>query len=217
MKQLNRNFYKKETAVFAICVLLFALPFVLAKCSKGSAAENVQNPVLREFTASPVYKSFIGKKHVIGKVDVDAARIVRVDNAAALVHIPIMKHAKVQGAIIGVPLGRKGHYELLYQDNKAALTGTGNINLYTSDNELFARIKLNKGLISSIVPAEVSAIPQQGNPGARIDCNYWCRVKACYATVKQIFPGELVCDLLDIFMGVCTIASVSTCMIKAAQ
>jgi hypothetical protein len=217
MKILSRNFYRKELAVFAICVLLFALPFGLAKCSKGSAAENVPNPALREFTASPVYKSFIGKKHVIGKVDTDAARVVRVDDAAALIHIPVMKHKNVEFAIIGLPLGPRGEYELMYQDNRDALSGTGNINLYTSANELFARVKLKNRIITSIEPVEVQGISQRRDPSARIDCGYWCRVRTCYALVKQIFPGELVCDLLDVFMGVCTIASVTTCMIKAAQ
>jgi hypothetical protein len=217
MKKLNRNFYRKEIAVFIICVSLFATPFVLAKCTKGSEAERPKDAALREFTASPVYKDFIGKKHVIGKVDADAARIVRVDNTAALVHIPVMRHSNVDAAIIGIPLGRKGQYELLYQDNRAALSGTGNIYLYTSANELFARIYLQNGKINSIEPAKEPGITQRVNAQARIDCDYWCRVKRCYATVKQIFPGELACDLLDMFMGVCTAASAATCMIKAAQ
>jgi hypothetical protein len=217
MKKLNRNFYRKEIAVFAICVLLFATPFVLAKCTKGSETERPKNPALSDFIASPVYKDFIGKKHVIGKLDVDAARIVRVDNTAALIHIPVMRHANVDAAIIGIPLGRKGEYELMYQDNRAAVSGTGNIYLYTSANELFAKIFLEKGRISSIEPAKDAGISQTGNASARINCDYWCRVKKCYATVKAIFPGELACDLLDIFMGVCTAASAATCLIKAAQ
>ena len=216
MKKLGRNFLRKELAVFAICVSLFATPFVLSQCKKSAGAERERNPALREFTASPVYKEFIGKKHVIGKVDIDAARIVRVDNTAALVHIPVMKHTNVEGAIIGVPLGVKGRYELLYQDNRAALTGSGKIHLYTSANELFARINLKNGVISSIEPAEEPGIVQRQNPSARIDCGYWCRVKTCYTQIKATFPGEMVCDLLDIFMGVCSLASVTTCMIKSA-
>lgn len=215
MKKLNKGFYRKEITVTAICILLFALPFTLAKCRKS--AEPVKNPALREFTESPVYKEFLGKKHVIGKVDIDAARVVRVDNSAALVHIPVMQHRNVEAAIIGIPLGKKGDYELMYQDNRLALSGTGNINLYTSANELFAKINLKNGVIQSLEPASVSGIAHRQQDDLELDCGYWCRVKKCYAEIKKIFPGEMVCDLLDIFMGVCTLSSVTTCLIKAAK
>ena len=220
MKKLNKGFYRREITVTAICILLFALPFALAKCRKGT--EPVKNPALREFTESPVYKEFLGKKHVIGKVDIDAARVVRVDNSAALVHIPVMQHRNVEAAIIGIPLGRKGEYELMYQDNKSALSGTGNIDLYTSANELFAKINLKNGVIQSLEPSQPAAVSgiahrQQDGLELELECGYWCRVKKCYAEIKKMFPGEMVCDILDIFMGVCTMSSVATCLIKAAK
>jgi hypothetical protein len=216
MKKMKRNFYKPGLAVFAVCIVLFATPFVLAKCTKGKVPEIPQSPELRAFTGSSVYKGFIGKKHVIGKVDIDAARIVRFDNSAALVHIPVMRHTNIEGAIIGLPLGRTGQYELLYQDNRAALSGTGNIYLYTSSNELFAKINLKNGAISSVVPAELSARSQGQNPMARIDCGFFCRLNKCYTQVKAQFPGEAICDLLDIFFGVCSSATVASCLIKMA-
>lgn len=205
-------FKQPGLAVFAICLILFATPFVLAKCTKGADAGNNKNAELRNFVGSPVYKDFIGRNRVMGKVDVDAARIVRVDNSAALVHIPVMKHAKVEGAIIGLPISRKGDYELLYQDNKAALSGTGNIYLYTSANELFGRIELKNGVIKAMEPMG----PPGNNGSLRVDCGFRCRLDRCYAEVKAKFPGEAICGLLDLFFGVCTSATVATCLIKLA-
>lgn len=208
MKKLKSR-YKQGFAIFSICIVLFATPFVLAKCTKGSDA-GPKKAELRDFVGSPVYKDFIGRNRVMGKVDVDAARIVRVDNAAALVHIPVMKHANVEGAIIGLPIDRMGHYELMYQDNRAALSGTGNIYLYTSANELFARIELKNGVIKTVEPQESPGIP------LRVNCGFMCRLNKCYNEVKMKFPGDAICGLLDIFMGVCTSATVATCLIRMA-
>lgn len=220
MKKLKKGFYKKAVSVVSICVVLFVIPFVLAKCRKG--AEPVRKSALQEFTESRIYKEFISRQPVVGKVDVDAARIVRVDNGAAMVHIPVMEHRNVEGAIIGIPLRRKGEYELMYQDNRLALSGTGNIHLYTSANELFAKIRLEQGLIRAIEPAE--GLRSSGTAGRlaieepedEMDCGYWCRVKRCYSELKKMFPGEMICDLLDLFFGVCTSATIASCLIKAA-
>ena len=142
MKKMKRNFFKRGLAAFSVCLVLFVTPFVLAKCSKGEQAQSPKDPELEAFTTSSLYKDFIGRNRHMGKVDADAARLVRIDNTAAIVHIPVMKHTSVEGAIIGLPVDTKGHYELMYQDNRAALSGTGNIFLYTSDNELFGKILL---------------------------------------------------------------------------
>jgi hypothetical protein len=217
MKKMKRIFFKRGLAVFAVCLVLFVTPFVLAKCTKGEQAQSPKEPELKAFTTSSLYKDFIGRNRHMGKVDVDAARIVRIDNTAAVVHIPVMKRTNVEGAIIGLPVDRKGHYELMYQDNRAALSGTGNIFLYTSANELFAKINLKDGIIKSVEPNPMNRMSTPQNSSARIDCGYWCKVKECYAHIKSIFPGQLACDLLDIFTGVCSLASVTTCIIKTAR
>lgn len=217
MKTIKRNFYKRGIAVLVVCLVLFVTPFMLAKCTKKGESQNPKDRELTAFTGSGIYRDFIKRNTGMGRVDVDASRIVNIDNTAATVHIPIMRHKDIAGAIIGVPLGARGKYELMYQDNRAALSGTGNIYLYTSANELFARIYLKNGSIKDIEPNNSFKIPGSQHSSARIDCGYWCRVKECYAHIKTVFPGELVCDLLDLFMGVCSSASFASCLVRAAK
>lgn len=205
---------RSTLAVVAVSLILFTTPFLLVKCSKKGKTENGQGSEVREFVQSPVYKDFTVNKRFSGKVSVDAARLVRLDKTAAVVHIPIMKHTNVEGAIIGLPTGYRGQYELLYQDNRAALSGTGNIYLYTSANEMFGRIELKNGVIKSIDSQDPSAVVPNGS--MRIDCGFLCRLNKCYTAVKAKMPGEAICDLLDIFLGVCSSATVATCLIKMA-
>jgi hypothetical protein len=194
-------------------IILFSLAILVIKCSKDTKQVKNISGELREFVHSPVYKDFTGRNRLAGKVDIDAARIVPVDNVGAMVHIPVIEQKNVAATIIGLPSG-KGQYELLYQDNRAALSGTGNIFLYTSSNELFGRIDLKNGKIKSMETENMPAASMRNNGAMRVDCGFLCRLNKCYTAVKAQFPGEVVCDLLDIFMGVCTSATVTTCLIK---
>ncbi len=193
-------------------IILFSIAILAIKCSKDTKPVKNISGELREFVHSPVYKDFTRKNRLAEKVDVDAARIVPVEKAGAMIHIPVIEQKNIAGSIIGLPSGG-GQYELLYQDNRAALSGTGNIFLYTSSNELFGRIDLKNGKIRSVETENMPAAMMSNN-GARIDCGFLCRLNKCYTAVKAQFPGEVICDLLDIFMGVCTSATVTTCLIK---
>lgn len=193
-------------------IVLFSLAILVIKCSKDTKQVKNISGELREFVHSPVYKDFTRKNRLAEKVDVDAARIVPVEKAGAIIHIPVIEQKNVAAAIIGLPSGG-GQYELLYQDNRAALSGTGNIFLYSSSNELFGRIDLKNGRIRSVETENMPA-SMMSNNGARINCGFLCRLGKCYTAVKAQFPGEVICDLLDIFMGVCTSATVTTCLIK---
>jgi hypothetical protein len=193
-------------------IVLFSLAILVTKCSKDTKQVKNISGELREFVHSPVYKDFTRKNRLAEKVDVDAARIVPVEKEGAIIHIPVIEQKNVAASIIGLPSGG-GQYELLYQDNRAALSGTGNIFLYTSSNELFGRIDLKNGRIRSVETENMPAA-MMSNSGARVDCGFLCRLSKCYTAVKAQFPGEVICDLLDIFMGVCTSATVTTCLIK---
>lgn len=194
-------------------IMLFLFSLLLIKCSKdGKPVKNVSGE-LKEFVHSPVYRHFLKNHPPAGKADTDAARIVRVDNAGAVVHIPVMKQRQIQGAIIGLPLRTKGEYELMYQDNRAALSGTGSIYLYTSSNELFSKINLESGVVTGVEAPQSYARKAES---MRIDCNFFCRLSKCYNMQKAHFPTDPVCDLLDLFMGVCSSATVATCLIRMA-
>lgn len=196
-------------------IILFSLAILVIKCSKDTKQVKNVSGELREFVHSPVYKDFTGRNRLAGKVDIDAARIVPVDKTGAVIHIPVLEQKNVAAAIIGLPVG-KGQYELLYQDNRAALSGTGNIFLYTSSNELFGRIDVKNGKIKLFETENMPAFTMQNTDAARIDCGFLCRLNRCYTALKAQFPTEVVCDLLDLFFGVCTSATITSCLIKMA-
>lgn len=196
-------------------IILFSLAILVIKCSKDTKQVKNVSGELREFVHSPVYKDFTDRNRLAGKVDIDAARIVPVDKTGAVIHIPVLEQKNVAAAIIGLPVG-KGQYELLYQDNRAALSGTGNIFLYTSSNELFGRIDLKNGKIKSVETENMPAATMRNNGTMRIDCGFFCRLSKCYTALKAQFPTEAVCELLDLFFGVCTSATITSCLIKMA-
>jgi hypothetical protein len=196
-------------------VLLFALSLVGIKCSKDAKQVPDTSGGIQEFVHSPVYKDFLDKNRLKEKVDLGAARVVKIDSSLATVHIPVMEQRKVAAAIIGLPLG-KGRYELMYQDNREALSGTGKISLYGSSNDLFAHLDVKQGKIRSF---DLENYPgTEVSYGAmRVDCGFLCRLNRCYVAVKAQFPTEVVCDMLDMFLGVCSSATVATCLIKMAK
>ena len=197
-------------------VLLFMFAVLLIRCSKDTKQANTSNGELRAFIGSPVYRDFVNKNRPAGRLNVDAARIVRVDNRSAIVHIPVMERKKVAGAIIGMPTGGGGQYELLYQDNRQALSGTGKIYLYTSSNQLFGKIDLQQGKVRSFDTENALHLDLQQAGQARVDCGFFCRLSKCYTALKAQFPTDAVCELLDLFFGVCTSATITSCLIKMA-
>lgn len=196
-------------------VILFSLALMAIKCSKDSKPAKDINGELREFTHSPVYKDFTNRNRLAGKLDLGAARIVPVDKAGSAIHIPVIEQKNVAASVIGLPVG-KGQYELMYQDNRAALSGTGNIFLYTSSNELFGRIDLKNGKVRSIETENMPAATLRGTGAMRVDCGFFCRLSKCYTALKAQFPTDAVCELLDLFFGVCTSATITSCLIKMA-
>jgi hypothetical protein len=195
-------------------LIWFMLAALLIRCSKEAKQETKPVSDLQHFVSSPVYRDFVKRNRPAGKIDMDAARIVRVSSSSAIVHIPVMERNNIAGSIIGLPAGGEGGYELLYQDNRAALSGTGNINLYTSTNQLFGRIDLQNGKIRSF---DTENLPgQQSGDGSRVDCGFLCQLNQCYHYVKAQFPSDPICKLLDVFYGVCTSATLTTCLIKMA-
>ncbi len=194
-------------------MILLAISVICIRCSKNGKQETENNGQAQEFVQSAVYKDFLRLNHPPGKMGVDQARIVPINKTAAIVHIPVMDKKNVAGAVIGLPSG-KGQYELLYQDNREALSGSGRIYLYTAAHELFGTMGLQNGKVRSF-DTENMAGGQTGE-GMRVNCGFLCELNKCYAAVKAKFPGDPICRLLDIFYGVCTSATITTCLIRMA-
>lgn len=221
MKTVKRVLHASRIPVgfFALGIILCAIASLLVKCSKHPKMEQVAVQPLDAFLKSTAYRDFIGRNADLAeKASLLAARIVPISKTAAIVHIPVMRKHQVTGAIIGLPTDRKGGYELMYQDNEAALTHTGYIYVYTSSKELFSKIEVENGKIKRIIPMPLA------NANARTsfyvedadNCRFFCRLSKCYSAVKASFPTEPICDLLDLFIGVCTSATITTCLIKMA-
>lgn len=221
MKSLKRVLYVSRIPVglFALGIILCCIASLLVKCSKHPKMINDAVRPLDAFVKSATYQDFISKNADLGKqVNTAAARVVPINKTAAMVHIPVMQKHLVMGAIIGLPADSKGGYELLYQDNTAALSGTGNIYVYTSARELFHKIELLHGKIVRIVPQNLTGTNTRTAyyEEDADNCRFWCRLSKCYTAVKARFPTEPICDLLDIFFGVCSSATVTTCLIRMA-
>lgn len=219
MKTVKRVFSISRVPLgfFALGIILCAIASLLVKCSKHPKMIHDAVQPLDAFVKSAVYRDFIGRNADLAmQASPSAARIVPISKTAAIVHIPVMQKHQVTGAIIGLPTDRKGGYELMYQDNEAALTGTGNIYVYTSSKELFSKIEVENGKIKQIIPLPLANARTSFYVEDADNCRFFCRLSRCYSAVKAKFPTEPICDLLDLFIGVCTSATITTCLIRMA-
>jgi len=197
-------------------VVLLLISTLLLQCKKKEKVGDERANVLQEFVQSSMYRDFLqNNKALAATVDPARGRIVQLNRSLCSIHIPVMEDQQVKGVIVALPNGRKGCYEVIYQDNTAALSGTGLIHVRTAANEPFCRIKLDKGSITHIEPVYRSgeSVSRFNEPD---ECGFLCRLNSCYKALKAKFPTDVVCALLDIFMGVCTVATVTSCLIKMA-
>lgn len=216
MKTINRvcRVFRAQGVLPVCLVAMLVMSLLLLHCKKQEKVEDVTANVLQEFVHSSLYKDYLSKNaSLAATVDPTRGRIVQLNRSLCSIHIPIVEDQQIKGVIVALPNGKKGRYELIYQDNTAALSGTGLIRVRTAANEPFCMIRLDKGKITTIEP-----VYRSGESASRMadpaGCGFLCQLSKCYTTLKANFPTDAVCALLDILMGVCTVATVTSCLIK---
>jgi len=202
----------------------FLLILFLSNCKKE--ASPIQSDTrLVKLTESSAFKKFEEKyAGYLEGIDFKSVRFVNLDKDLSSIHIPVIRNNQIVAAIIALPLDFKGNYELVFQDNSAVQKGTGIIYQYTSSNYV-RRLDIANNKIMSV---EGGRAPRRTNGGLMnpndeflppLDdgCGFWCRLDKCYNETKSQFPGDTMCSVLDIFMGVCTSATVVSCLVKMAN
>lgn len=197
--------------------------FVLASTMINIGCRKKDNSVLDStkkqadaFLSSATYKKYAQSFPLnVRNVDLNSVRLNKIDEKSSTVHLPIIRGKKIIAVIIGLPIDDKGNFELIYQDNTAAISGTGNIYQYTSLHKKLAVIIIENQRLKKFEVALSSFSP---GSGLRVDddCGFGCRLDKCYNATKAQFPGDAACSIMDIFFGVCSSATVATCLIKMA-
>lgn len=214
----------KDLFIFSILALMLQ-----TGCKKqDNAVPGADKKKVDLFLSSPAYKNYARSfpQHV-EHIDADAARLNKIDDQYTSIHLPVIQDGKILAVMIGFPIDDNGNYDLIYQDNSKALDGTGNIYQFTSANEKLALIRLEGKALKSfeIVFSPTASAHKELVPGEEIDpeaeldesyCGFRCKMDKCYNATKAQFPGDAGCAMLDIFFGVCSSATVTTCLIKIA-
>ena len=207
-------------------LFLVSLSFVLflPSCKKDTKPDRHQNK-LDAITQSKAYQYFFQKhESALNGIDYGAARFVSLNKELESLHIPVYRNNQIIAAVIGLPAGYGGEYEFIFQDNADALDGTGTILQYAPMG-LFQKINIvenkmvsiEQGIYNNTAAGTDIKDPDGQHLISQNDaCGFFCRMDKCYNATKAQFPGDTVCSLLDMFFGVCTSATVTSCLIKMA-
>lgn len=200
---------------------ILVLSVLMVACRK-SASKEIRDDRIERLKSSKEFGIFEQAfSSRLQGLDYSAARYVSLNENLSSIHIPIKRNGNVVAAVIAFPKERPGAFELVYQDNSGALGGSGIIYQQTADKTLRRIFVENNRIVGSNILAEKSTTvsPFTGEYPLTVeeDCRFLCRLDRCYNAVKAQFPGDTACSLLDIFYGVCTAATTTTCLIKMAR
>jgi hypothetical protein len=210
---------KRYFVMIGSIILISSLLSISCKKAATNSDKDIRIEQLKASNEFRVFEEIFSSE--LRGIDYSAARFIDVDKNLSSIHIPVKRNGNVVAAVIAFPKEVTGAFELVYQDNSHALSGTGSIYQRTTDKAVRRIFVVNNKILGSNMLTEetttVNGLTGEYLLAAEEGCGFLCRLDRCYNAVKAEFPGDTACGLLDIFYGVCTAATTTTCLIKMAR